>query len=68
MPVRRSIPPAAPRAGRRDDKSQTETRAQRKARILEEAQALCRVEHPNIVRFYALAVDDDRGLIALAME
>src|SRR5262245_29725476 len=26
--------------------------------ILEEARALCRVEHPNIVRFYALVQDD----------
>jgi serine/threonine protein kinase len=37
-------------------------------RILEEARALCRVEHPNIVRFYALPTDEARGLVGLAME
>jgi serine/threonine protein kinase len=36
--------------------------------ILEEARALCRVEHPSIVRFYALHRDDARGVIGLAME
>ena len=29
-----------------------------RSRILEEARALCRVEHPNVVRFYTLAVDE----------
>src|SRR5215472_6668674 len=33
------------------------------ARIVEEARALCRVEHPNVVRFYALPMDDQRGVI-----
>ena len=37
-------------------------------RVIEEARLLCRVEHPNIVRFHALALDDDRGLVGLAME
>ncbi len=37
-------------------------------RIVEEARALCRVEHPNVVRFYALATDDERGVVGLAME
>ncbi|WP_437320810.1 protein kinase domain-containing protein [Sorangium sp. So ce385] len=36
--------------------------------ILEEARALCRVEHPNIVRFYALQRDDAHGVIGLVME
>jgi serine/threonine protein kinase len=36
--------------------------------ILEEARALCRVEHPNIVRFYALPTDEARGVVGLAME
>ncbi|MEO7094695.1 MAG: protein kinase, partial [Polyangiales bacterium] len=40
----------------------------RRALITEEARALCRVEHPNVVRFYALPTDDERGLIGLAME
>jgi eukaryotic-like serine/threonine-protein kinase len=37
-------------------------------RIIDEARALCRVEHPNIVRFYALPTDHERGVIGLAME
>jgi eukaryotic-like serine/threonine-protein kinase len=36
--------------------------------IIAEAERLCRVEHPNIVRFYALPVDDERGVMGLAME
>lgn len=37
-------------------------------RIIEEARALCQVEHPNVVRFYQLAVDEHASLIGLAME
>jgi serine/threonine protein kinase len=37
-------------------------------RIVEEARALCRVEHPNVVRFYSLPIDDEAGVIGLAME
>lgn len=37
-------------------------------RIIDEARALCRVEHPNVVRFYALTIDEARGVIGLAME
>ncbi len=37
-------------------------------RIVDEARALCRVEHRNVVRFYSLAVDEDAGLMALGME
>ncbi|MGK3987325.1 AAA family ATPase [Sorangium sp. So ce136] len=36
--------------------------------VLEEARALCRVEHPNIVRFYSLQRDDAHDLIGLVME
>lgn len=36
--------------------------------VVEEAQALCRVEHPNVVRFYSLTLDEKRGICALAME
>ncbi|WP_437338554.1 serine/threonine-protein kinase [Sorangium sp. So ce394] len=36
--------------------------------ILDEARALCRVEHPNIVRFYSLQRDDAHGVIGLVME
>lgn len=42
--------------------------AHTRAEVVEEAQALCRVEHPNIVRFYALTIDESRGVCALAME
>ena len=37
-------------------------------RIVEEARALCQVEHPNVVRFYALPIDEARGVMGLAME
>ncbi|MDC3961469.1 serine/threonine-protein kinase [Polyangium jinanense] len=36
--------------------------------IIEEARALCRVEHPNVVRFYALLCDDASARIGLVME
>jgi serine/threonine protein kinase len=37
-------------------------------RILEEARSLCRVEHPSVVRFYALSIDEQAGVMGLAME
>src|SRR5579883_1261787 len=37
-------------------------------RIVEEARALCRVEHPNVVRFYSMLDDRAKGIVALAME
>jgi serine/threonine protein kinase len=37
-------------------------------RIIEEARALCRVEHPNVVRFFQIVDDDARGVLGLAME
>src|SRR5262245_63573951 len=36
--------------------------------ILDEARALCRVEHPSVVRFYSLHRDDAWGVVGLAME
>jgi serine/threonine protein kinase len=36
--------------------------------ILEEARALCRVEHPNVVRFYAIAADASGAVLGLVME
>jgi len=39
-----------------------------RARIVEEARALCRVEHPNVVRFFQLVEDDTGSVLALAME
>lgn len=40
----------------------------RRSKIVDEARALCQLEHPSIVRFYAFATDEARGLIGLAME
>ena len=37
-------------------------------RIVAEARALCQVEHPNVVRFYSLPIDEARGVMGLAME
>ena len=37
-------------------------------RIIGEARALCQVEHPNVVRFYALPLDEHGGVMGLAME
>ncbi len=36
--------------------------------ILEEARSLCQVEHPSVVRFYSLPIDEERGVMGLAME
>ncbi|MEP7121788.1 MAG: protein kinase [Byssovorax sp.] len=41
---------------------------QKRDQILQEARALCRVEHPNVVRFYALAADPLTSVIGLVME
>lgn len=37
-------------------------------RLIREAQALCRVDHPNVVRFYSLVLDEPSRVGALAME
>ncbi len=37
-------------------------------RIVEEARALCRVEHPNVVHFFQLVEDDSGDVLGLAME
>jgi serine/threonine protein kinase len=42
--------------------------APQRARIIEEARALCRVEHPNVVRFYSIVTDDAETLLGLVME
>lgn len=39
-----------------------------RTQVIHEARALCRVEHPNVVRFYSLHQDDDQGIVGLAME
>ncbi len=38
------------------------------SRVVDEARALCRVQHPNVVRFHTLATDPKRGLMGLVME
>ncbi|HSO39235.1 MAG TPA: serine/threonine-protein kinase, partial [Labilithrix sp.] len=38
------------------------------ARVIDEARALCRVQHPNVVRFHTLSTDPKRGLMGLVME
>jgi TPR repeat protein/serine/threonine protein kinase len=48
--------------------SQASAAARHKDQVIREAQALCKVEHPNVVRFYSIAVDEARGVIGLAME
>ncbi|WP_438023769.1 nSTAND1 domain-containing NTPase [Sorangium sp. So ce233] len=40
----------------------------RRRGVIEEARLLCQVEHPSVVRFYALPVDEEHGVIGLAME
>lgn len=42
--------------------------APERQRVIDEARALCRVEHPNVVRFYAMQIDEARGVLGLAME
>ena len=36
--------------------------------VLEEARTLCRVEHPNIVRFHSVVIDASRPVAGFAME
>jgi serine/threonine protein kinase len=38
------------------------------ARVVDEARSLCRVQHPNVIRFHTLATDPKRGLMGLVME
>jgi serine/threonine protein kinase len=44
------------------------TTSRERERIVEEARALCRVEHPNVVRFHALHADAEKGVVGLVME
>lgn len=39
-----------------------------RTKIIAETSALCKVVHPNVVRFYSLAIDEDSGVMGLAME
>ncbi|MDB5213819.1 MAG: uncharacterized protein JWO86_1746 [Myxococcaceae bacterium] len=44
------------------------SRSQARERIVEEARALCRVEHPNVVRFFQLVEEPTGTVLGLAME
>ncbi|MBX3188555.1 MAG: AgmX/PglI C-terminal domain-containing protein [Labilithrix sp.] len=37
-------------------------------RVVAEARTLCRVQHPNVIRFHTLTTDPRRGLMGLVME
>jgi eukaryotic-like serine/threonine-protein kinase len=37
-------------------------------RVVDEARSLCRVQHPNVIRFHTLSTDPKRGLMGLVME
>ncbi|MBS2020174.1 MAG: AgmX/PglI C-terminal domain-containing protein [Deltaproteobacteria bacterium] len=50
----------APAPGKKDDSWQ--------ARVVDEARTLCRVQHPNVIRFHTLSTDPKRGLMGLVME
>lgn len=39
-----------------------------RARVVDQARTLCRVQHPNVIRFHTLTTDPKRGLIGLVME
>lgn len=45
-----------------------ETKDGWQARVVDEARSLCRVQHPNVIRFHTLATDPKRGLMGLVME
>jgi eukaryotic-like serine/threonine-protein kinase len=38
------------------------------ARVMDEARSLCRVQHPNVIRFHTLSTDPKRGLMGIVME
>jgi serine/threonine protein kinase len=38
------------------------------ARVVDEARSLCRVQHPNVIRFHTLSTDAKRGLMGIVME
>ncbi len=61
-----SLEPAG--AGEDDARISGPSSAAARDRIVEEARSLCQVEHPSVVRFYALPIDEARGVMGLAME
>ena len=63
-----ALDPSAASSARRVPGSSSSSSGPHHDAIIDEARALCRVEHPNIVRFYALPIDEIRGVVGLAME
>jgi serine/threonine protein kinase len=57
---------ALQRSHRKSGPSDAASRA--RDHIIREARALCQVEHPNVVRFYSLPIDEGSGVMGLAME
>ncbi len=43
-------------------------RADSVEKVLEEARTLCRIEHPNVVRFHSVAIDSARRVAGFAMD
>ena len=39
-----------------------------RSRIVDEAHALCRVEHPSVVRYHTLSIDEPKGVMGIVME
>lgn len=54
--------------GRGDAAKRDKAAAGWQARVLDEARSLCRVQHPNVIRFHTLATDTRLGLMGLVME
>jgi serine/threonine protein kinase len=51
-----------------EDGGRSAESAAARERVIDEARALCRVEHPHVVRFHAVHRDDALGVLALVME
>lgn len=60
-----SVDDMGPSRGGTDASGGTEGR---RNRIFREAQALCKIDHHNVVRYYALAHDSSRSVLGLVME
>ena len=57
------------RPGKTQKNGATRSETERhQVRVIEEAKALCRVEHPSIARFYSIARDDEAAVLGVAME
>lgn len=54
--------------GRSPGSSPTAASAASAGNVVDEARSLCRVQHPNVIRFHTLSTDPKRGLMGLVME